>query len=40
LWVYFSVFVFVICAEMLSVLSHSNSQGHRASYLPFRKAGK
>jgi membrane protein len=35
LWVYFSVFVFVVCAELLSVLSRSQSKGQKGNYVPF-----
>lgn len=37
LWIYFSVFVFVVCAELLSVLSNSHTQGRKGSYVPFAK---
>lgn len=37
LWVYFSVFVFVVSAELLSVLSHSQGRGQKGNYVPFRK---
>ncbi len=37
LWVYFSVFVFVVCAELLSILSQSRSKGQKGNYVPFAK---
>jgi membrane protein len=37
LWVYFSVFVFVVCAELLSILSKSRSKGQKGNYVPFAK---
>ncbi|MHB8110927.1 MAG: YihY/virulence factor BrkB family protein [Syntrophorhabdaceae bacterium] len=35
-WIYFSVFVFVSCAELLAVLSNEPVNGPRPSYAPFR----
>ncbi len=35
LWVYFSVFIFVLCAELLSILS--GSQGNNSAYKSSRK---
>ena len=36
-WIYFSVFVFIVCAELLSVMIGSPSnRGPQPSYIPFR----
>jgi uncharacterized BrkB/YihY/UPF0761 family membrane protein len=36
-WIYFSVFVFIVCAELLSVmLKEPVSRGPQPSYVPFR----
>lgn len=35
-WVYFSVFVFVTCAELLAVVSDYPKSGPRPNYAPFR----
>lgn len=36
-WIYFSVFVFIVCAELLSVmLKEPVSRGPQPSYIPFR----
>ena len=37
LWVYFSAFIFVLCAELLSILSGSPGQTNNAAYKSFRK---
>ncbi len=38
LWVYFSVFVFVLCAEILSILSGPSGQGNKVNNKSFRKS--
>lgn len=38
LWVYFSVFIFVLCAELLSILSGPHSDGNKANYRRFRNS--
>ena len=35
-WIYFSVFVFIVCAEFLAVTSSAPVNGPRPSYAPFR----
>jgi len=36
-WIYFSVFVFIVCAELLSVMiGGSTNRGPQPSYVPFR----
>lgn len=36
-WIYFSVFVFIVCAELLAILAGSSSnRGPLPSYVPFR----
>jgi len=36
-WIYFSVFVFIVCAELLSVMmADSVTRGPQPSYIPFR----
>jgi len=36
-WIYFSVFVFIVCAELLSVMTRgSANRGPQPSYVPFR----
>ena len=36
-WIYFSVFIFIVCAELLSVLvGGSTNRGPQPSYVPFR----
>lgn len=35
-WIYFSVFIFVTCAELLAVLSDFPKNGPRPNYAPFR----
>ena len=36
-WIYFSVFVFIVCAELLSVMiGSSTNRGPQPSYVPFR----
>ncbi len=37
LWLYFSAFIFVVCAELLSVLSNSHNHERTKSYVPFGK---
>jgi membrane protein len=37
LWVYFSAFIFVLCAELLSILSGSHSQSNKTNYKSFGK---
>jgi membrane protein len=39
LWVYFSAFIFVLCAELLSILSGSPGQGNNTAQKSFRKPG-
>ena len=38
LWVYFSAFIFVLCAELLSILSSSPGQTNKTAYKPFGKS--
>jgi membrane protein len=38
LWVYFSVFVFVLCAELLSILSGSHGNGNKTMYKRFKNS--